>query len=171
MRRQDNDRKLPEQMLVFVPPGDYRVVFEKCERGATHGAKRIFVHCRITEGDFAGTPLVRFYNEPQAGRPLARSSNMFQDYMRLHQKLPPIDLKPEDFLTGCELLVEVVTVGRVQNRAGEWEKTPDPFHYSKIDRFLEITVDPTQSDTLKSNHSDKGNRKSRVNGKKRDNSK
>ena len=126
-------------LTTHVPAGTYRVVYEHCEQSAVYGTERLFVHCRITSGEHAGAPLMRFYTKPRPGRRLARSSNLFRDYTTLIEHLPPASLHPAHFLADCELEAQVVTVSRAPTPEGDWEETHESLHYSKIERFLRIT--------------------------------
>ena len=145
----------------LVPEGDYLVVFERCEQGRVYGSERLFDHIRITSGLEEGKLLLRVYNPPARGKPLARSSNLFLDYSALIGRKPPTKLRPADFLDGCEVKARVVTVGRRQDANGRWEETPEGIHYSKIDRLIEITagwppgVAPSRSRHQGTNRSDK----------------
>jgi hypothetical protein len=121
----------------WVPEGDYHAIFERCEVGVAYGSEKYFAHFRITDGEHQGEPLVRFYNKPTSKK-LARSHNMFSDYLQLIGRRPPSKLKPADFLSGCEVKARVVTVDRRQVD-GRWASIPDDARYSKIDRLLSIS--------------------------------
>jgi hypothetical protein len=134
---QEKDFTRAADLETWVPEGYYHVIFERCETGVVYGSKKYFAHFRITDGEHQGKPLVRFYNEPTRKK-LARSHNMFSDYLQLIGRLPPSNLKPADFLSGCEVKARVVTVERRQVD-GRWTSVPDDVRYSKIDRLLSIS--------------------------------
>ena len=130
-----------DELVTLVPPGEYRVAFEKCAEGVVYGSPRFFVHCRITtDGEHQGKPLMRFYNVPPRGRRIARSSGLYRDYVSVIGRRPPKTFKPVDFLKGCEVLAKVVTVARTQGPNGRWKETPEEIHYSKIESILERTA-------------------------------
>ena len=122
-----------------VPDGQYRVAFEKCEKGIAYGAPRWFVWFRITEpGPHIGLSILRFYNVPK--RPwLPRTHNLWLDYEALIGPRPPSGLRPVDFLKGCEVLAEVVVV-KHQRRGKKRVELHSDAWYSKIDRLIRITA-------------------------------
>ena len=121
-----------------VPDGQYRVAFDKFEKGCAFGSKRWFGHFRITEeGEYFELPLLRFWNEP-SGAFLPRSHNLALDFMAVVRTRPPSrGLKPSDFLKGCEVLAEVTTV-RHQSQGRNRIETPEACRYSKIDHLIRI---------------------------------
>lgn len=123
----------------LIPEGQYGVIFRECESGIAFGTRRYFAHFSISEpGEFMGLPLIRFYNEPR-GRILPRSHNLSLDFTTLFERRPPRNLKPEDFLKGCEVLAQVVTVRhRVAGRRRI--QLADELHYSRIDALLRVTA-------------------------------
>lgn len=123
-----------------VPDGQYRAVFDHVEQGVVGGQRKLFGHFRITEeGPHHGKTLVRFWNEPR-GKFLPRTHNLYKDFVALIRRRPPSSgLKPEDFLKGCEVLVETSTVKRASGRRG-MEIQPEDCWYSKIDRLIRITA-------------------------------
>jgi hypothetical protein len=123
-----------------VPDGQYRATFEGWEKNIAYGSVRWFGHFRITEpGEYFGLPLLRFWNEPR-GPFLPRSHNLYLDFVALIGTRPPSQgLKPSDFLKGCEVLVETVTV-RHQTQGRRRIELPEDCWYSKIDRLIRITA-------------------------------
>ena len=124
----------------LLPEGQYLTAYVDCEQGHAFGSRRWFGHFRITEfGEFQGQTLLRVWNEPRRDF-LPRSHNLYLDYVQLIGRRPPSrGLKPDDFLKGCEVLSEVVTV---RHRIDGRRKIPFPedCRYSKISRLIRITT-------------------------------
>lgn len=124
----------------LVPEGEYRAVFLRRETGFPHGRTVWFCHFQITEeGPHHGKRLLRFWNEPRKDF-LPRTHNLFLDYVQLGGgRLPPGRLTPEQFLKGCEVAVEVVTV-KSKHDGRRVIELPKGLWYSKIDRLVRFTA-------------------------------
>lgn len=123
----------------LIPDGQYRAAFLRCEKGSAYGAPRWFVWFQITEpGPYLGLPILRFYNVSKRSW-LPRTHNLALDYMALFGCRLPSQLKPENFLKGCEVLVEIVTV-KHQTHGKRRVELPERCWYSKIDRLIRITA-------------------------------
>ena len=124
----------------LVPDGRYSAAFVGLEKGVVYGQRRWFGYFQITDlGPYHGCTLVRFWNEPRS-RFLPRTHNLSLDFVALIGRRPPSSgLKPDAFLKGCEVLVEVLTV---KHRSDGHRKVllPEDLWYSKIDRLIRITA-------------------------------
>ena len=125
---------------IRVPDGQYRATLVRIETGIVYGQRRLFGYFQITEeGPHQGKTLVRFWNEPR-GNFLPRSHNLYRDFVTLIGRRPPSSgLKPEDFLKGCEILVQVVTVKKGSD-GRRMRIQPEDCWYSKIERPIRITA-------------------------------
>jgi hypothetical protein len=124
----------------IVPEGKYEVAFIRCEEGTAYREKRWFGHFEIVDlgNQHHGKPVLRFWNIPK-GR-VARTSNLFRDYVAVTNRRPPMQgIKPDKFLKGCIVEVEVVTVEH-RNEGRQRIKFPESCHYSKINRILRRTA-------------------------------
>ena len=140
----------------LIPDGQYRVAFVSEESGQVFDRRVWFIRLAITEpGEHHGKPLLRFYNMPPGKRRLARSSNLWRDYLQLTCRRPPSrGCRPSELLAGCEVLAEVVTVTERAISKQEREELkrqgakkipprvpiPPAARYSKVDRLLAITA-------------------------------
>ena len=124
----------------LIPEGRYRASFVRVDSGIAYGQRRLFGIFRITEeGPHFGVQITRFWNEPR-GRFLPRTHNLYKDFVALIGKRPPLrGLKPEDFLKGCEVLVEVTTVKNT-NDGRRMVIQPEDCWYSKIARLILTTA-------------------------------
>ncbi len=123
----------------LIPEARYRAVYLRYEKGKPYGQERWFAWFQITEhGEFFGLNLVRFYNVPR--RPyLARTHNLFHDYVAATGSRPPAKGLTPDFLKGCEVLVEVTHVrNRIVGRRRI--EQPEDCWYSKIDGIVRLTA-------------------------------
>jgi hypothetical protein len=135
----DDEIDLDDPYAPPIPEGDYLAIYITTERGRVQGRGVLFVHFRITAGDHAGRRLIRFYNEKRGSR-LARTSSLWRDYVRLtHRRPPSAGFKPSWLVSGCEVLVRVVTVHEhVENGVRVPMEACE--RYSKIDLLLSITA-------------------------------
>lgn len=134
-----HDHEDPDPMRTLVPEGEYRVICERISRQFMYGRLNWFVLFRISEeGPHFGRPLLRFYAVPR-GR-LARSSNLFRDYMAVKKRLPPAKgLRPDSFLLNREFVVRVVTV-KTGMDGKRRVSTPEACRYSRIDGIVRSTT-------------------------------
>jgi hypothetical protein len=128
-----------DPLTTQIPDGQYRVAFKKWEKGCAFGSTRWFGLFVVVEpGPYFELPILRFWNEPH-GPFLARTHNLFDDYVAVIGKRPPSrGLKPSDFLKGAVVLVETTTV-KGQRQRGRRIERPEDCWYSKIDRIIRLT--------------------------------
>ena len=125
----------------LVDPGKYRCFYRGVERGFVYGVERQYCWFTLSpDEEGAEKPLIRFYN-PICKPFVPRTHNIFKDYWALTGRLPSHTVKPDDYLSGCELLVSVVTVHEknAKGRKNGARKNPGP-PYSKIDALIKITL-------------------------------
>lgn len=136
-------RKYGSPYELLMPPGQYRCIYVGSDFGYAYGRRREFCRFKIALDEderYVGKTLVRFYN-PWTTPFVPRTHNMFKDYYALIGLIPPGNVRPEQFLSNCEVLAEVVTVHDKQStdpkRRRQGEGGPP---YSRIDALLKITV-------------------------------
>lgn len=131
---------IEDPLRTLIPEGEYPVAALRVEVGRTHDREFWAVHFRITDGEFQGALLARFYNPPRAGRRLARRSNLWIDFVALIDRLPPTEgFAPMWMLHGCEVLARVRTVDKRSEEGRDVEFKPIE-RYSRIAALLRITA-------------------------------
>jgi len=124
-----------DPQATLLPEGEYRAMFIRRENACVEGQKRWVCRFQIVDdGPYQGAQINRYYNVPKKSR-LPRSHNMFRDYAALIGRIPPKNLKPDAYLKGCVVRVEVKTVRRMSD-GKRMVETPEGMHYSKIDRII-----------------------------------
>ena len=102
--------------LALIPAGDYHVAYvrhEYIKRFGDHKARMIF---EVTQGEFAGTTLERFYNvrlEHKRYRPPLSPHSYYRSDMRAMTGNPTASLSR---LRGLDLIATVATVTRDSHR-------------------------------------------------------
>lgn len=128
--------------IVLVPEGDYELRFLYHETAKYQDSAKVYLHFAIYTGEYAGLPLVRYYNVARLKSPPARNGKFvakalgdFPLEMALIGLQPTrLDRFPLSKLRGKRISGRVLTVQK--NRQGD--SRPYDVQYSKIAQLLGV---------------------------------
>jgi hypothetical protein len=136
---QRRQRKKSKPLLIdvqnHVEPGRYVVGFKHVQPGGG-GDRNVNAIFYIVEGQHQGVHIARYYTLPMRGLRPSQTSKLGTDFFSLVGQRPPQNLKPEDFLAGVHVEVEVIDVDHDRNR----KKKPIELVYSKINSMVRIVA-------------------------------
>ena len=131
--------------MVWIPEGTYTVGFTHYETCKSWNGVKLHAYFGVTEGEYAGIPLPRFYNVDALVSPPGLNGEFQVSAGRLlvreHRALLP-DLASQGVVDlmayeGKLIRAKVVTVGK----DGLGQELADPNRYSAIRKLIEIIPD------------------------------
>ena len=125
-----------------VPEGIYTVKYCGYETGRSWNGNKVMVNFAIVEGDYAGFPLIRYYNAKQLREPIGPNGDfdvgdrchLVKEYRSLLPEVHAISEIDLNRYTDKLIRVQVVTV----NKTGTGEAQSESNQYSIIRKLLEI---------------------------------
>lgn len=128
-----------------VPEGTYTVKYCGYETGQSWNSKKVKVIFAIVEGEYAGVPLIRYYNAKHLGEPIGPNGDFdvgdrchlvkeFRSLLPDIRSISEIDL---DLYKDRLIRVQVETV----NKTGLSEELLESNQYSVIRKLLEVIPD------------------------------
>lgn len=120
-----------------LPVGDFVLGYKRTDVGHAFGREFWIVHFVVAEGEHAGRIVPRFYNPPR-GR-LARSSNLWRDFVALTGKRPPSNgFGPAWLLKDCRVVARVAMVKDRPGPKGKRVPMAECEWYSRVESFVRI---------------------------------
>lgn len=119
----------------LIPEGEYEAACVKHEHSRYLAKeKRLYLHYQIISGEFEATKLFQAFNYNY--KSFSRASKYYVEWSLANKALPRRrdKMSPRVFLNKA-FKVKVVTV---KPKHGDGTVKPEMFHYSKVDRIIEV---------------------------------
>lgn len=135
-----------------VPEGFYNVRYCGYETGLSWNGKKVIVNFAISEGDYAGVPLTRYYNARNLSEPIGPNGSfdvgdrchLVKEFRSLLPDVRSISEVNLDLYKNKLIRAQVVTV----NKTGTGEDLSSSNQYSKIHKLVEIVSESFDTNSL-----------------------
>lgn len=131
-----------------IPPGQYEAVYLHHQTAFIFNSAKVFVHFRITDGDYTGMKLYRAYRVKKLrGKPrkggsfeLGHTHELYRQFVRLTQAKERPDRLSLRRLKNCVLQIRVRTV----KKDSKQRELPDALQYSVVDSIESLLAGSLQ---------------------------
>jgi hypothetical protein len=135
-----------------IPEGQYIVKYLGYETGQSWNSKKIKVNFSVVEGDYAGTPLSRYYNAKNLHDPLGKSgdfdvgdrSHLVKEYRSLFPDIRSESQIDLNLYKDKSIRAQVESV----NKTGTGEQLSGSNQYSVIRKLIEVVPESYETESL-----------------------